>query len=54
MRAHELAEILLRYPGHLVQLESPSQVVGVVGTGIDTFDVEDGPCVVISGDWDED
>lgn len=53
MKAKELAEFLLRHPDHLVQLESPDQIAPANGAEIDAFDADEGPCVVISGAWDD-
>lgn len=55
MKAHELAEILLRHPEYAVEVELPETVEDVLRVEIDCFEEEVGMVfLIVPGGADED
>jgi hypothetical protein len=53
LRSHELARLLLASHDLPVYLETTSEVTEAVKIGLDTFDLGEGPVIVIVGEADE-
>lgn len=53
MKAHELAEILMRHPDYLVQVETPTTIEPVATVETDCFDADEGWSFLLTLEGDD-